>query len=283
GIRKDIEPEDVEFDISLEIMHEKLYKAKIDAKIIYFGLEFEEEKETEVRVRYSACDRCSKMYGGYYEAIVQVRADNRKITSEEMKEVKGFVNSRLGELKKSSRSVFISKEEELREGLDFYVGSIDAAKQIAKSLQDEFGGEYIESSKLHTRKEGREIYRMTYLVRFPKYRRKDIISMKIKGKEKVLQVKKIYPKKAWLKDLTTGKDVNVDVSELENVRVIGGPESIQEAVVVSRNRVNKGFELQILEPTTYRTVTIREPEDFELKGQYVKIVKYDEQIFLVYE
>jgi len=283
GIRRDLSLDDVELDISLEYMHEKLYKARVNAIIHHSGLEFEESKETELRIRYAACDRCSKVYGGYFEAIVQVRASDRKINSNEGREVREFVNMRLGELRKSSRSVFITKEEEVQGGIDFYVGSIDAAKQIAKSLQDEFGGEYTESSKLHTRKEGRDIYRMTYLVRFPKYRRRDIIAMKIKGKEKVLQVKKIYPKMAWLKDLTTGKDVNIDVSELENVRIIGGPESIQEAVVVSRNKVNKGFELQILEPTTYRTVTIREPEDFQVKGQYVKIVKYDEQIFLIYD
>lgn len=283
GVRKDIPFDDVALDISTEMMHEKLYKAKVSATITYRGLEFEETRTTELRVKLAACDRCSKIYGGYYEAILQVRAEDRKLSNDELADVRAFVGNKVSELQKTSRSVFIAREEATHGGLDFYVGSLDAGKQLARGLQEEYGGIYAESAKIHSRKEGREIYRMTYLVRFPKYRRRDIIALEIRGKEKVLQVKKIYPKKVWLKDLTTGKDVNLESAEVEKARIIGGPESVQEAVIVSRQRVGNRVEMQLLDPATYKTVTVREPEGFEARGQTVKVVKYEEQIFLVCE
>ncbi|MDK2782380.1 MAG: ribosomal export protein, partial [Archaeoglobi archaeon] len=38
------------------------------------GIRVSEEKFTEVRVRKLQCERCSRISGGYYEGIIQIRA-----------------------------------------------------------------------------------------------------------------------------------------------------------------------------------------------------------------
>ena len=70
------------------------------------------------------CASCSQKSGGYFEAIIQLRGDPEKI-------------ARKTELIKAMRGndSFVSKVEELKEGVDIYVGSYRSATNVLSKLK----------------------------------------------------------------------------------------------------------------------------------------------------
>ena len=114
------------------------------------GVKFEVKKNIMVQKNVGLCDECSRTHGGYYEAIIQVRGTDEKV-SRMMKKIKGLVE----------KITFISKEEKLKEGLDIYVGRKTGVEELLAQL----GLKTKKSYKLYSMKEGKRIYRITYIVR----------------------------------------------------------------------------------------------------------------------
>ena len=95
--------------------------------------------------------------GGYFEAVVQLRGDSEQV-ERYRKKIK----------KELERHTFIAKDLDLPEGVDLYVGQ---KEQIQKILRDmKLKSE--RSKKLSgQRRDGKRLYRDTFLVRFEKRRR----------------------------------------------------------------------------------------------------------------
>lgn len=101
-------------------------------------------------IRENVCSDCIKISGGYYEAIVQLRGNRRKI--EKMaKEI----------MKKLEGKTFLTKIEELEEGLNLYYGR---SKTVLGVIND-FGYRVLMSKKLVGRDDRGRLYRTTFLVR----------------------------------------------------------------------------------------------------------------------
>ena len=107
-------------------------------------------KQIKIEVKNQSCDVCSRRFSGYYEAIIQIRGED--------KEIKLAKDRIITELEKQT---FISKIEEVRGGVDIYIGK----KSIVDKLLNRLGYKYKKTYKLYGRKEGREVYRTTYLIR----------------------------------------------------------------------------------------------------------------------
>lgn len=103
-----------------------------------------------LRIKESLCNVCAQKSAGYYEAIIQLRG--------RYAHDKAFAERLISQLE---RLTFIPKTEELKEGLDIYVGSKSAAATILSALNFKL----ITSNKLYGVKKGRRVYRTTFLVR----------------------------------------------------------------------------------------------------------------------
>ena len=57
--------------------------------------------------------------------------------------------------------------EKLKKGLNLYVSSIESARKISKEIIKRLGGVLKESKKLVGKKEGRNVYRVSFSVRLP--------------------------------------------------------------------------------------------------------------------
>ncbi len=97
------------------------------------------------------CEECLKKKSGYYEGIVQIRGDKDK-----QQKFANFI------IKNLNKKTFITKIENLKEGIDIYVGS---SKSLLETLQNIGIKKYKISSKLHTVKMGKRIYRITVSIR----------------------------------------------------------------------------------------------------------------------
>ncbi len=159
------------------------------------------------RVKKQTCVKCSREAGGYYESIVQLRADGRKLEDEEMETAMSIVESVLARGIEDEK-MFLSKVEMRKEGVDFYLGGRDAGRKISQMIAKEMGGSVKKSRKIHGRADGRDLYRFTYLVRLPAYRKGDVV---VKN-DRFYVVKNPRDEKGI--DILTGRSVNLSGSKL---------------------------------------------------------------------
>ena len=164
--------------------------------------------EVEVRLPFTltlkklSCPKCSRESGGYYESIVQVRAKNRELEEEEMEKVIGILEEVL-EKEGDNEKAFISKIERKKGGVDIYLGSRNIGMKVSRRISRELGAEITESKKLHTRIDGRDVYRFTYSVKAPEFREGDVVD----SDGKMCLVKNVRSKKGV--DILTGKTINL--------------------------------------------------------------------------
>ncbi len=159
-----------------------------------------------LRIRTITCPRCSKESGGYYEAIVQIRAQKRSLRNEEVESAMKIVEKILGE--SDGEKDFLLRFEETNSGIDFYFGSRKIGEKVSKAIADEIGGSVFRSKKLHTRIDGRDVYRFTFLIRLSEAENYDVVLKD--GKICVVKNSKIQKGI----EIITGKAMNVSGATL---------------------------------------------------------------------
>ena len=104
----------------------------------------------EVKVVKGVCPDCSKFHSGYYEAVIQLRADDRKLEEDEIQKADEFISNEIQRLCKTNKLAYVTERIVLKEGVDYQVGSHNAAHKIAENLQKQFGGIITESRRERT-------------------------------------------------------------------------------------------------------------------------------------
>ncbi len=268
-IEKGVQLLDYNLDVRQESDIHYSVTARLHLRIA--GLEIEKEGKMRVRHRETTCPTCQKIYGNYYEAIIQIRpAAGKKFRENELEAISKEIRKRVDAGFSSNPGVFITKEEDLHGGRDFYLGNRSYAHRIARALVKNYGATYTESSSLWGMKDGKEIYRMTYLVRLPPYRAGDFIE--IDGKLYLLA--SFGSERLQCIDLETWGDF--PFGREKRLKVLGGKEMVQRAVVVSES----SGEVQLMDPQDYRTVDVRKPEGFTA-SEDVPVIRYEERLYLV--
>lgn len=166
-------------DEKFEVDEVKVQKNLVTIHGRFAGEELKVSIPFNYRIVKICCPRCSRESGGYYEAIVQLRAEGRKVEESEVERAVKIINSML----KGEKNFF--REEFRKEGIDFYFGSKEIAKRISKQIAEEFGGYVLETKKLHTKIDGKDVYRFTYLVKLPAYKTGDVVE--VEGKLAVVK------------------------------------------------------------------------------------------------
>jgi len=224
------------------------------------GCDVEQVAEFSVDVKKTLCERCSREAGGYYESIVQLRADRRELSREEVEEVNRIVEEVL-ENERENLKAFLTKVVERREGLDYYIGGRDVGRKISKAIAEKLGGTVKESKKIAGRRDGRDIYRFTYSVRLPEYRRGDVV---VDGEKLV-----------YVTNPRLGKGVSIpelSKTNLKKARVVVRREDMERGIAVSTDEraaevIDESGKFIIAE----KVGDIREGEDvllFEHSGKY---------------
>jgi nonsense-mediated mRNA decay protein 3 len=224
--------------------------------------------ESKIRLKGSTCPRCSRINGGYYEAIIQVSGADNPLTEEEKADAEDFIASRVEEMGRQSRDIFITDEEEMHGGLDFYISNARAAKSIARELTERISGRMKESKKLAGRKEGEDIYRFTYLVRLPEFRKGDFVEYMGEYYQIISNTGSTWR----LYSLENMNERKVRDRDAKSFKLIAKKEDVEEAVVVSY----RDGEVQVLDPRTYRTVTLRYHKD---PGKSLRVIRIEEEIY----
>ncbi len=167
-----------------------------------------------LRIKPSVCDTCQKQTGRYFEGILQVRADGRDLTPAELRAVRTLVFSRV-ERRRDEAGDFVSRTEEVHGGLDFYVSTNALGTRLAKEVADALGGAVTASPKLYGERKGKELYRVTTLVRLPAFQVGDVV----RKREELSEVLAVRPF-VELRDLVTGETRRYKPKDLRGLRQV---------------------------------------------------------------
>ena len=134
--------EDIDYDPKLRVL---TVFVKVKDKVIPY------KRHVVIRYKYSLEPEEAKLRSGYYEGIIQVRGKPGK--------VRWWVK-RLMTLLSRAR-VGVSNVKELKEGVDLYITDKKKVPEVLRSA----GLKFKTSRTLYGLKEGKRVYRETFLVR----------------------------------------------------------------------------------------------------------------------
>lgn len=259
---------DPRIDIKLGNRGSTRYLAKVTLKGMFLGERIDESCEIPVRIKRIACDRCSRIAGKYFEATVQVRgSSSRPLSKKEAEECKGIAGSISDSGYKNGDPLsFIQDIKEVKGGIDIVLGSTQLGRHIARAIIDRFGGRPNESSKLIGKKDGRDIYRTTILVRFPKLKRGDIISFK----GTLYEVTGFDGKRTLVTSLENIRRKSLTEEDVEKVEALGNKADAARAVVVTKDE----DVLEIMDPENYKIALALRPKDLDVDpGEEVEVIR----------
>ncbi len=189
---------------------------------------YEEEYEVEVKISREACDRCALAKSTYFEGFLQLR--NPK------EEVVAYIESTV----RKNPDVFITKAEDVRGGIDFWFTDQKYLQPFVHELRKKFGGVVKTQSKLHTydHQKSKPVYRLTCLIRLPKFNRGDIIETK----DRLIKISQMGSRVVGF-DLQRRKNSSIDCPTDDEVTILES-----EEVVISRTQPKSMY----LDPDTYQ-------------------------------
>lgn len=264
---------DLVLDIALTEKDPRSYYAHVVASFRAGELQASKEFDILVRLKRDTCQRCGKKSGHYYEAIIQLRGSGKSFDSERLENARKYILRRMREISSESRDVFISKEELMHGGYDFYVSSSSAAKGLAREMGKAFSAQVKMTHSISGRKDGRDLTRMTYLVRLPEYEAGDIIEMN----GKFFLLRRFEGNNLNLVDLSNWHESNITVGRLSRFEVLGRKTHVFSASVISET----DREVRVQDPGTKEIFKLHKPAGYPAGQPVTAVIRTKKRLFLV--
>jgi nonsense-mediated mRNA decay protein 3 len=247
--------------------------ATIALKGVLYNTPLEGTCSVELIWHKEQCDRCNRISGSYYEGIVQVRADGRLPGTFELQMSAGIAQQVEDSLQAGGdRLSFIVDMNETREGLDITVGSHHIGTLISQGIIAQLGGRFTTHPKLVGEKNGRQLYRITYSVRLPRFQKQDVVL----SRGRYVEVVRVESNHLKVLDLTEGIQRSVRKDDVE--RLIGNLRNAESALVAYADSHIMG----ILDPITCQTKEFRKLKWLDVKaGQHVLVLRNGDHFVVV--
>ena len=140
------------------------------ARVRFRGVERDVDVPLSVRTVHRSCPECSRRSGRYYTATIQLRG-SLEGPSEKAVPLRARLDEEWGRMVREMRPDWrkaVSWREELPEGWNCFFTDTLAARAVARLAKQKFGASVKESSSLVGRKNGQDLYRVTFCLRFPR-------------------------------------------------------------------------------------------------------------------
>jgi nonsense-mediated mRNA decay protein 3 len=251
--------ENVEISVETLLARGTNIECIINIKADVLGQIIQQDYNINVKIIRTVCPQCSKFASGYYEAVIQIRADKRVPDEEEINTIDSLIMENIGKIVTKNKMAYISQRSILKEGVDYYVGSYKVAQKLVNTLKDHFGGIIKESPRLmgKDKSTGKDLYRVWISVRIPYFRVNDFI----KYENLLGQIISIDGKKIRYKDLNSLNQMSIQWRDYNKIVTIAKKESIQKAIVTAKTPNI----IQVLHPDTY------EPVDIDINPKFANI------------
>jgi nonsense-mediated mRNA decay protein 3 len=268
---------DVAISVKILTIRGSIFECLVNVKAHVMDEILIQEFLVEVKVNKSVCTVCSKFSSGYYEAVIQMRADSRLISDDEIGTADKIVRDKIERLSNKNRMAYISQRVEMKEGIDYYVGSYKAARKLTETLRNVFGGVLKDSPRLMGRDKtkGKDLYRIWFSLRLPQFQKYDFV----KYNNVKTQVLNFDANKIYLKALDSSATISVAWRDYEKLKLIARKDDIKLAMVTAKTPQL----IQILHPDTYQPVDIELNDELRHLhiGDELKVVEIDNILYVI--
>lgn len=270
GVHVDVE--DVAWQIDPEQVDQNTIRMHCYFTGVVRGTPVDEQVTVPVKIARQTCTRCGRIAGDYYASIVQIRAEDRTPTTEEIERAKAIANEIVADMEATGdRNAFVTETSETDDGLNIRVSTNKIGKKISNKMIEEFGGTVNDAETLVTEDEdGNEVYRVTYAVRFPEFQSGDVIDLADDDGGPVL-VRSVRGNLKGVR-VTTGDpyEASYEDGDSPEARKLGAREDAADATVVT---VEDDNSVQILDPETYESKTVPRPDYVDADASTVRALK----------
>jgi len=266
-----VDAEDVSWQVAPEQVDQTTIRMHCQFTGVIRGTHVTEEVVVPVKIGKETCKRCGKIAGGSFASVVQIRADERTPTSEELERAQEIAEAYVAEREETGdRDAFITEVGEVEEGLNMKISTNKLGQGIAQHVVRELGGTFSDSERLISEDgDGNELYRVTYAVRLPRYRQGEIIDPE-DGDGPIL-VKSVQGNLKGIR-LASGEDYEASFED-ENAPDAERLGMAAEGVETTLVAVEDDHAVQVLDPDTYETKSIPRPEYLDTEADMVTVLK----------
>ncbi|MGB9175164.1 MAG: NMD3-related protein, partial [Methanoregula sp.] len=167
---------------------------------------------------------------------------------------------------------FISDMNEIHDGLDIIIGSQHIGLLISQGIVARLGGRYTTHPKLVGEKNGRQLFRITYSVRLPRFQKNDVIRIR----NRYLEVERVESHHLQAFDLAGGTAKSVREDDI--VKIIGNSRNAEPGLVVFADGKNMG----ILDPANSRTREYPQVKWLDVRaGEQIRFLRDGDQMVFV--
>jgi nonsense-mediated mRNA decay protein 3 len=218
----------------------------------------------QVSLERTLCRACGLRRSDFYEAILQVRADDRAPGEEELEAVDSVVLQRARAADPTSLH-YVAKVIDRKEGRDYFLASVAFARELAREILSAMGGSLLESGKLVgvEKGTGKKLYKFTILARLPRLRPGDVVEAEGNLRAVAHQSKE----RTTLIDLR-GRRTTHEEGRDPKLSLVSRREDVGEALVLEVRPDG----IQILDPRSNRTFDMDAGPDKATVGRKVKVV-----------
>jgi|GEM_PF-3268053 len=226
------------------------------------GISHSVEKEILVYISKGMCPNCSRLHGHAFSAIVQIRRKDRKIPQQYQAEIEEIINTKKNQ---------IVKKVVVKNGIDYYIMDNAHAHGVCEQIKTKFNARLKISPRLHTRKDGKDVYRVTYLVELNRF---DVGDLIYTHEELYLVVRETGDKVA-VQSLKDASEKSIDMHLLEHAEQI----ELSELLAVDVIHVDAS-EITVMDPSTMKL--LRFPIlDYSRDDEKAWVLKREDNIYLI--
>ncbi len=231
------------------------------------------EEEVRVKLVWKYCPACFKIKVKKEEAIVQVRATNRRLSEREKERIVNSLEALIDRLYEESPEAVILDYEEVEGGINIKLSSKKIARAIASFFQREYLATIKETYKIIGMVQGKEKAKETISIRLPKFKIGDIIKIK----NRFYLVKDIGNGRVYALDIEHGLPTSIKGKELKRATLIEHERIPAMIVSIGRETIT------IMRLDNYETI------ELELKsygehigvGSIVDLVRIEDKFFII--
>ena len=267
-----LDADEIEWGVEPEQVDENTIRMDCLFTGVVRGTAVSEEVTVPVYVARQTCDRCGRIAGDYYSAIVQIRGTDRTPTAEESDRAVEIAEAYIADREsKGDRNAFITETTRTDDGVDMKISATQMGQGIAQRVVRELGGSVSEAPTLVTEDEdGNEVYRVTFTVRLPPYTPGDVIDLD-DGDGPVLVTSAHGNLKG--RRLATGDRYEAEFEEGidPDARKLGERDDADPTTLVA---VEDDHAVQVLDPETYESVTVPRPDYLDPNAEAVPVLRH---------
>ncbi len=269
--------EDPIIDLEILQMRGTIAECEIESTGTIQGSTITETHQTNIKIKHTVCPSCSKKESGYYEAVIQVRADKRNLKTNEIENIEQHIIKTVEKQSQHDKLAYIPQVLKPKEGIDYYIGSLKTARKIVNNLKTNIGGISKESPRLISEDSstGKGLYRIWISFRIPEFEKGDFIKFEDKN-HKIININGNH---IQTQNLENQETTSIPWNKYDKTKLISKKEDIKKTTVTNKTPTH----IQILDPEDYSTVDLNmkpEYQDIEI-GEEINCIKINNILYIL--